>query len=70
MAKYDVIQKVSGNISVVSTWDDNKNGAKQAAHHQCESLYADKNTTTAVVEILDDNLNVVDGCRFYIDKTE
>lgn len=70
MAKYDVVQKVSGNLTVVSTWEDNKNGAKQAFHHQCELLYADKDTTSAVVAILDDNLDVVDGNKVYINKTE
>ena len=69
MAKYDVVQKVNGNLIVVSTWEDNKNGAKQAFHNQCKNLYADAETTTAVVEILDDNLDVVDGMKEFIDKT-
>lgn len=70
MAKYDVIQKVNGNISVVSTWTDNKNGAKQAFHERCKLLYSDPDTQTGVVAILDDNLDVVDGMKEFIDKTE
>ena len=68
MAKYDVVQKVNGNLVVVSTWDDNKNGAKQSFHDRCKLLYADKDTTTGVVAILDDNLDVVDGKIEYINK--
>ena len=67
--KYDVIQKVSGNTTVVSTWENNKNGAKQAFHNQCKNLYADTETTLAVIAILDDNLDVVDGMKEFIDKT-
>lgn len=66
--KYDVIQKVEGNITVISTWENDKNGAKQAFHHQCELLYSDKDTTSGVVEILDDNLDLVDGCKEFIVK--
>lgn len=69
MAKYDVVQKVGGNLTVVSTWEDDKNGAKQAFHHQCELLYSDSETNYAVVKILDDNLEVVDGKEEVIDKS-
>ncbi len=66
--KYDVVQKVNSNINVVSTWTDNKSGAKEAFHNQCKLLYADKDTTNGVVAILDDNLDVVDGCKEFIVK--
>ena len=68
MAKYDVVQKVNGNLTVISSWEDNKIGAKQAFHHQCELLYSDKDTISGVVALLDDNLAVVDGKKEYIDK--
>lgn len=38
MATYDVVQKVNGNITVVSSWKDNLNGAKQAFQNQCKNL--------------------------------
>lgn len=66
--KYDVIQKVDGNLTVISTWDNNKNGAKQAYHERCKLLYADKDTTSGVVAILDDNLDVVEGMKEFINK--
>lgn len=68
MAKYDVVQKVNGNLTIVSTWVDNTNGAKQAFHHQCELLYSDTDTQAAVVAILDDNLDVLDGNKVFIIK--
>ena len=70
MAKYDVVQKVNGNLVVVSSWDDNKNGAKQSFHDRCKLLYSDPDTTSGVVAILDDNLDVVDGKIEFISKAE
>lgn len=66
--KYNVIQNVSSNMVIKSTWDD-KAKAKQAYHDTLRLLYADKDTTSGVVAILDDNLDVVDGCKEFIDKT-
>lgn len=68
MATYDVVQKVNGNITIVSSWKDNLNGAKQAFHNQCKNLYADSDTNSGVVAILDDNLDVVEGKREFIQK--
>ena len=70
MAKYDVVQKVNGNLTIVSTWEDNKNGAKQSFHDRCKLLYADTETPSGVVAILDDNLDVVDGKIEFINKVE
>lgn len=69
MAKYDVVQKVDGNLVIVSTWVDNKNGAYKAFHDRCGLLWADAGTTKAVVAILDDNLEVLDGKKEFINKT-
>ena len=66
--KYDVVQKVDGNLVIQSSWTDDKVGAKQAFHNVCKNLYADKDTTSGVVAILDDNLDVVDGCKEFIVK--
>lgn len=65
----DVIQKVNGNVVVKSSWpNDNKASAKQSFHDVCKLLYADKDTTSGVVAILDDNMDVVDGCKEFIVK--
>lgn len=65
----DVIQKVNGNMVIKSSWADaNKASAKQAFHDACRLLYADAETTGGVVAIVDDNLDVVDGCKEFIVK--
>ena len=66
--KYDVVQKVNGNMVIVSSWDNNKAGAKQAYHDRCELLYSDTETTSGVVALLDDKLDLVDGCKEFILK--
>ena len=65
--KYVVMQSVEGNVIIKSEWTD-KNKAKQAFHDTCRLLYSDAETTKAVVGILDENLDIVDGCKEYIDK--
>ena len=67
--KYVVMQSTGGNIIIKSEWTD-KNKAKQAYHDTCKLLYADEPTTQAVVAILDENLDVVDGNKCYIDKSK
>lgn len=66
--KYDVVQKVDGNLVIVSSWVDDLVGAKVAFHDRCKLLYSDKDTTSGVVAILDDNLDVVDGKEEHIKK--
>jgi len=66
--KYDVVQKVNSNLVIVSTWTDNLVSAKQAYHERLKLLYSDKDTTSGVVAILDDNLDVVDGMKEFIVK--
>lgn len=66
---FDVIQKVNGNLVIVSSWgDDNKAGAKSAYFERVHLLYADKDTTSGVVALVDDRLDVVDGCKEFIVK--
>lgn len=65
--KYVVMQSTGGNIIIKSEWSD-KDKAKQAFHDACKLLYSDTATKTAVVSILDENLDVVDGKKEYINK--
>ena len=61
--KLDVVQKVDGNINIVSTWTDNPDGAKKAYHSQSANLYSDKSFETAWIAILDEMLNVYENFR-------
>lgn len=65
----DVIQKVDGNLVIVSSWgDDALASAKASYHDRCKLLYADAETKSGVVALLDDKLDVVDGCKEFIVK--
>lgn len=68
MAKLDVVQKVNGDLVIVSTWVDNPNAAKKAFHDRCALLYADAETTSGVVAVLDENLDVFEGMKEFIEK--
>lgn len=70
MATYDVVQKVNGNLVIKSSWKDNIVGAKQAFHDTCKLLYSDPDTTSGVVALLDDNLDIMDGKKEFISKPE
>lgn len=59
---YNVIQKYNGALTPISEWADNLASAKQSYHHQCELLYSDK-AFGAVIAIVDDKLDTVDGCK-------
>jgi len=66
---YDVVQKVNGNLVVNSSWGEDKLAQAKAAYFDlCSALYADEPTTSGVVKLLDDNLDVVDGCVEHIKK--
>ena len=66
--KLFVVQSANGNLTIVSEWTDNENGAKQAFHNQCRLLYSDAETTKAYVEILDEQLDVYGGFKEFINK--
>ena len=68
MVKYDVVQKVNGNLVINSTWIDNLSGAKAAYGGLMKTLYNDPDTTSGVIAILDDNLDVVEGLKHFIKK--
>lgn len=68
--KLFVVQTASGNMTIISEWTDNPNGAKQAFHNTCKNLYADKNTTSAYVAILDEQLDIYGGFKEFINKPQ
>lgn len=66
--KLFVVQIANGSMTIVSEWNDNPNGAKQAFHNQCKNLYADKDTTQAYVAIIDEQLDVYQGFKEFVNK--
>lgn len=69
MAKLNVIQNIEGNVTTVSTWVDNLAGAKQAFFNQTSLLYSDAPTTSGVIGLYDEHMNIVDGCKEEIKKS-
>lgn len=61
MAKYAVLECNNGNFSVVSEWTDNKDGAISDWHRECRTLMNALDVKRAVVKVVDEDLNVVDG---------
>jgi len=68
--KLFVVQNANGNMTIVSEWANNPNGARQAFHNQCKNLWADKDTTKATVKILDEQLDTYEGYVEHIIKAE
>lgn len=66
MGKLFVVQCVNGNMSIVSEWVDNENGAKQAFHNTCKNLWASSDVITGMVAILDTQLDVFQGYKEFI----
>ncbi len=66
--KYVVVQSTGGNIIIKSEWSD-KDKAVGDFHNTCRLLYSDTETTEAIVAVLDERLDVVDGHKEFIKKT-
>jgi hypothetical protein len=67
--KYSVIKVVNGNFSVVSEHGD-KQSALVKFHDICKTHWNAEDVKTAMVAILDENLNVVEGHREFIYHTD
>ena len=70
MAKYDVVQKVDGDITIVSTWVDNKAGARAAYHERVALLTKDASVSEdSFVAVFDESLDVLEGMKVQINKS-
>lgn len=65
MNKYAIITVVDGNFLIRSEWG-NKDSAIQSFHSLCAALIGDTGFSTAMVKVLDENLDTVDGKMEYI----
>ena len=61
--KLDVVQKSDGNISIVSTWNDNIKGAIKAYHDRCSLIVNDDSYDVCWAAILNDQLEVFENFR-------
>lgn len=49
------------NMTIVSEWTDNSDGAIMAFHAQARLLRGDANVSSYTIKILDEQMNVFDG---------
>ena len=71
MGKLFVTQLEGGNMTTVSEWQDTPQGAQGAKvswHNTLKNLWNDAKTNTALVEIIDEDLNTLGKYREYVDK--
>lgn len=68
--KYALIQVSNGSFSVVSEHGENKQSAFVAFHDRCRILWNASDVIKAVVEVVDDNLDIVEGKRELIEHPE
>ena len=64
---YSVIQQINGAFEVKFEGTD-LDSMKYNYHHWLSLLYNDAEAVKGVVKLVDENLDVVDGCIEYIDK--
>ena len=67
--KLFVVQVANGNLSTISEWTDNEDGAIMAWHAQCRALRGDKDTTKYICRIVDENLTQYQGFAEFCDRT-
>lgn len=67
MGKYAVIQQINGEYAVKYE-GENLDSMKYNYHNWLSLLYNDTGAAKGVVKLVDENLDVVDGCVEFIDK--
>ena len=66
--KYAIIKVINGNFSVHGEYGTNLQSAIIAFHSFCAALWNDPDTTQAMVKIVDENIDCVNGYMEFINK--
>ena len=64
--KYAIVKIVNGSFSIDSEWNDNIQGAIVKFHSVCGTLWNEMSVETATVEIIDNQGDVVQGYKEFI----
>lgn len=67
--KYAIVKVSNGNYSIYTETTD-INAAKVAFHGQCQALWNAPEVVTASVAIVDENLDVVQGYKEFINHEQ
>lgn len=65
--KYSIISVVNGNFKIEAEYGENKQGAFVGYHNKCAAFWNASDVISAVVSVIDENQNVVEGKREYIE---
>ena len=64
--KYAIVACTNGNFAVKTEHGENKQAAMVAFHKLCETYWNAPDVTTAMIKVVDENLDTVDGKMEYI----
>ena len=64
--KYSILTCTDGNNIIRAEGITDKENAFKQFHHWCELLFNDDSFTTAMIKVLDENLDCVENKREYI----
>ena len=64
--KYAIVKIVNGAFSIDSEWSGNQTGAIVKFHSVCGTLWNEATVETATVEIIDNQGDVVQGYKEFI----
>lgn len=67
--RYAIIDVVNGTFNVRTEHGENKQAALVAFHDRCKVLWNAPDVITAMVKLVDENLDTVDGKMEYITHT-
>lgn len=68
--KYAIVKVINGNYYIHSEGITDLNNAKVQFHGVCQTLWNASDVITACVMITDENLDVVEGYKEFIDHRE
>lgn len=68
--KYAIVKVINGNYSIHAEGITDIVNAKTQYHGVCQTLWNASDVTTACVMITDENLDVVEGYKEFINKVE
>lgn len=61
--KYAVISNSNGTFKIESEWNNDKQGAFVDFHNKCKTYWNAPDVIKAIVEVVDENLDIVEGKR-------
>lgn len=64
--KYSLVTVINGNFKVEAEYQENKQGAFVGFHNKAASLWNAEDVITAMVKVVDENLDCVEGKMEYI----